>query len=38
METFENNREWFESVDPEIEYNDLSRTTIPRYTNPVILI
>ncbi len=35
MEESENNQEWFESADPEIEYNDLSRTAIPRYTNPV---
>jgi hypothetical protein len=35
METSQNNQEWFESADLELEYNELNRATIPRYTNPV---
>jgi len=38
MENIENNQEWFESAEPEVDFNDLNKSQLTRYTNTVSLI
>ena len=32
----ENNQEWFESPEPEVDFNELNKTQLTRYTNTVL--
>ena len=37
MDNTENhNQEWFESAEPEVDFNDLNKSQLTRYTNTVI--
>ena len=38
MENNETYQEWFESAEPEVDFNDLNKTQLTRYTNTVCII